>query len=355
MEIIKNRDFAPDYQHLLNAARNVEAERLPIYDHLISVEVMEDVLGRKFAELHNGNRADKKEFFRSFCEFYKHLEYDAVIFEGCMAHIMPGAGALGGNKPGVIKTRDDFSKYPWDELPDMYFAKFGEDFELLREVMPAGMKAAGGIGNGIFEVVQDLVGYMDLCYIQMDDGELFRDLFVKAGDVLTKIWSKFLTEYGDIYCVCRFGDDLGFKTATLLSHEDIREHIIPQYKRIIAAVHDAGKPFLLHSCGQIFDVMDDLIKVAGIDAKHSNEDVIAPFYRWVDDYGTKIGNFGGVDTDVICSDDTAYVKKYTTDVLNQIARGNGGIAIGTGNSVPDYVSIAGYLAMNEAVREFRNK
>jgi len=76
--------------------------------------------------------------------------------------------------------------------------------------------------------------------------------------------------------------------------------------------------------------MDDLINVAGIDAKHSNEDII-------------------------CSDDTAYVKKYTTDVLNQIARGNGGIAIGTGNSVPDYVSIAGYLAMNEAIREFRNK
>ncbi|MDR1030283.1 MAG: hypothetical protein LBL76_05370 [Treponema sp.] len=47
-----------------------------------------------------------------------------------------------------------------------------------------------------------------------------------------------------------------------------------------------GKPFLLHSCGCIFKVMDDLI-AARIDAKHSNEDAIAP-------YGRRIGNFGGL-------------------------------------------------------------
>jgi uroporphyrinogen decarboxylase len=98
--------------------------------------------------------------------------------------------------------------------------------------------------------------------------------------------------------------------------------------------------------------MDDII-AAGINAKHSNEDVIAPFSRWVSDYGTRIGNFGGIDTDVICGDDADYVKKYTTGILNNVARNNGGIAIGTGNSVPDYVSVAGYIAMNEAVREYR--
>ena len=353
MQIKKQRKFTPDYQHVVNAARNIEAKRLPLYDHLIAIDAMEAILGKKFAGYSSGNRTDKKEYYRMFCEFHRQMAYDTVIFEGCMAHIMPGAGALSRNQPGVIKTRDDFNKYPWNELPDMYFQRFSEDFELLRETMPAGMKAVGGIGNGLFEVIQELVGYMDLCYIQVDDPELFGDLFAKAGDVLTKIWSRFLDEYGDVYCVCRFGDDLGFKSTTLLSHEVIRKHIIPQYKRIISAVHHSGKPFLLHSCGQIFDVMDDLIAVAGIDAKHSNEDVIAPFSHWVNAYGAKIGNFGGVDTDVICNDDTNYVKEYTTDVLKQVAQGNGGIAIGTGNSVPDYVSIAGYLAMNEAVREFR--
>ena len=32
--------------------------------------------------------------------------------------------------------------------------------------MPEGMKAIGGVGYGIFECVQDLVGYEDLCYMR---------------------------------------------------------------------------------------------------------------------------------------------------------------------------------------------
>jgi uroporphyrinogen decarboxylase len=344
--------FQPDYKNLEDAARNIEAKRLPLYDHIISPLIMEKLLGYEFTGLLDGNRADKKEYYRAFCGAFLKMEYDVVVFEGCMAHIMPGAGALGGHKPGVIKTAGDFNKYPWDELPDMYFAEFGEAFELIREVMPDGMKAVGGVGNGIFESVQELVGYMDLCYIKVDDPELYANLFRKAGDVLTVIWERFLKTYGDIFCVARFGDDLGFKNGLLLSDDDIKEHILPQYKRIINLAHKSGKPFLLHSCGNIFDIMDDIIDT-GINAKHSNEDVIVPFSRWVSEYGKQIGNFGGIDTDVICGDDTAYIKKYTTEILKATAKGNGGIAIGTGNSIPDYVSVAGYTAMNEAVREFR--
>ena len=57
--------------------------------------------------------------------------------------------------------------------------------------------------------------------------------------------------------------------------DDIKAYI-PQYKRNIDIVH-SWYVVLLHSCGAIFDVMDDLIDVAGIDAKHSNEDAILPF------------------------------------------------------------------------------
>lgn len=46
--------------------------------------------------------------------------------------------------------------------------------------------------------------------------------------------------------------------------------------------------------------MDDLIQTVGIDAKHSNEDKIAPFSTWIEKYGDRIGNFGGVDVDILC-------------------------------------------------------
>jgi uroporphyrinogen decarboxylase len=177
------------------------------------------------------------------------MGYDTVSYEQCIGSVMPGSGALDGHKDGVIKTYEDFLKYPWEEIPDLFFERYSGNFKAFREVMPVGMKAIGGPGNGIFECVQDIVGYTDLCYISVDDPKLYSELFEEVGHTNLKIWERFLNEFSDIYCVCRFGDDLGFKSTTLINAVDIREHIIPQYKAIIDTVHSYKKPFILHSCG----------------------------------------------------------------------------------------------------------
>jgi uroporphyrinogen decarboxylase len=98
--------------------------------------------------------------------------------------------------------------------------------------------------------------------------------------------------------------------------------------------------------------MDKLIKDADIDAKHSNEDPIAPFREWVERYGRLIGNFGGLDTDILVQFSESEIKKYVKDLF-ELTAGKKGIAIGSGNSIPDYIPPEGYLAMVEAVREYR--
>jgi uroporphyrinogen decarboxylase len=98
--------------------------------------------------------------------------------------------------------------------------------------------------------------------------------------------------------------------------------------------------------------MDDIINIAGIDAKHSNEDQIAPFEEWVDRYGGKIGNFGGVDTDHLCSKSEQEIKEIVKKVVHYSIE-HGGFALASGNSIPDYVPVEGYLAMVETAREIR--
>ena len=347
-------DFMPDYNNVINSARNITPARMPLYEHIICDEIMEKISNKSFSILRNGNTSDKKEYFKNYANFFKQMGYDTVSFECCIGPIMPGSGALGNHQPGVIKNRDDFDKYPWASLHDNFFKAYDEDFKILGELMPNGMKAIGGPGNGVFECVQDLVGYIDLCYISVDDPDLYEDLFKKIGQTMKSIWSTFLKKYGDTYAVCRFGDDLGFRSTTLLSAEDIKKHIIPQYKDVIEIVHSYKKPFLLHSCGCIFDVMDDIINIAKIDAKHSNEDQIAPFSEWVDRYGDKIGNFGGIDTDMLCREKADVIKDHVRKVVNQ-AIIHGGYALGSGNSIPYYVPVEGYLAMIEEGRRLRGE
>ena len=345
--------FEPDYRNIVDCAWNKEAKRLPLYEHNVAFEKIGEITGTDMLSLFQGDDRDLHEFFRIYCNFFKDHGYDVVTFERCIGEIMPGSGALGDSRViPVIQDEEDFRKYPWAELEEYYFQKNAKYFLALRDEMPDGMKAIGGVGNGIFECVQDLTGYEGLCYILADDEDLYRALFQKVGETNLKIWKRFMKEYGDIYCVLRFGDDLGYKSNTLLSTEDIKNLIFPQYKPIVDLVHSYQKPFLLHSCGKIFGVMDELIENVGINAKHSNEDQIAPFPVWAEKYGDKIGNFGGADVDVVCNASKQELKEYILDVISK-SKNHGGFAFGTGNSIPDYVPAESYLNMIEIVREYR--
>lgn len=342
--------FQPNYKNILDAALNKEPERVPLYEHGISDLIMEQILNKKFAHL---RETDLQAYFKEYNNFFLEMGYDTVTYEACVTTVLPHGGALAHPQPGYIDCREKFDSYPFDTVKDLYIAHFDAQLKALTANMPQGMKAIGGVGNGVFEIVQDLVGYENLCLLSIDDPELYAEMFVKVGDLMCEIWKWFLDNYADTFCVCRFGDDLGYKSNTLLPYNDIKEHIIPQYKRIIELIHSYDKPFLLHSCGCIFEVMDDIISVANINAKHSNEDQIADFQVWVDKYGDRIGNFGGIDTDHLVRMDNEDLKRLVINTLNAYAHGHGGFAIGSGNSIPPYVNPEKYRLMIDTVRAWR--
>ncbi len=345
--------FEPDYRYFADVMKNVRPVRLPVYEHLVNTPIMEAILDKRFAELIDGKPEDIHEFFTQYCRFYREMTYDVVSFEVCITDILPDGGALSGGKPGPIQNRADFGQYPWDELLGVFWEYAAPRFDALAANMPPGMKAVGGIGNGVFEISEDLVGLEYLPYIQVDDPELYSQLFRKIGDLLLNIWNHFLNRYADTFVACRIGDDLGFKSSLLTNPKTVRHHIVPQYRRVIGAIHAAGKPFLWHSCGCVFEVMGDFID-AGIDAKHSNEDSIAPFSHWIESFGDRIGLLGGFDMDFICQQSP---KEILVEVvrLGRIYRDTAnGYALGSGNSIPEYVPVENYLAMIRAAKEIRN-
>ena len=344
--------FEPDYRNMVRTAHNQWVDRVPLYEHIVGAKVIEEITGnRPYDDLTNPNEDVRRKAFEQLWAFWREMGYDTASVEFCICQALEGGGALYEHTDGSIKDREDFERYPWDELPDRFFERFGPAYRTLAETCPPDMRAIGGVGNGIFETTQDLVGYTDLCYISVDDPELYADIFKAVGKAHSAIWERFLKEYSDAYCVLRFGDDLGYNTATLIRPEEIRTHILPHYRRVVDMVHATDRPFLLHSCGKIFEVMDDII-ATGINAKHSNEDSIARFPVWVEKYGDQIANFGGLDTDTLCRCDASEIRRQVFDILDEV-KGHGGIAFSTGNSIPDYVPTEGYLAMIEAVRDWR--
>lgn len=349
------KNFQPDYKNILSAVNKVKPVRLPFYEHIVDDYIIEKVLGIKFAESKNGSIKDREYYYSNYINFFIFMGYDVLPFSKAVTSILPGGGALYLNKKDTaIKNSNDFNSYPWSDLPMLFFKKYETDYEIMSRLLPKGMMAVGGPGNGVFECVQDLVGLENLSLISVDNPRLYKLIFKKMGDILFDIWKLFLKKFSKAYVFLRFGDDLGFKTSTILNPEDIKSIIIPEYKRIISLVHSYNKPFLLHSCGNIFSIMDCLINEAKIDAKHSNEDIIAPFKEWQEKYGDRIALFGGVDMSFVCNKSEDDVKGYVNNLLKEATKFPG-FAFGTGNSVPDYIPVENYIGMIETARKFRRE
>ena len=348
--VIVKEAFQPDYRQILQVLYNQRPQRLPLYEHHIDEPFIAKALGREIG-LQGTTQADYEAYYRQIIGFWRDMTFDAFDYEAAICEIFPGHGAIMGGQ-GPIQTRADFEKYPFADLPRLFWETYHPRLEALRKVMPAGMKAFGGCGYGIFESSQDLVGMESLCMLQFDDPDLFADLFKKIGDLYVTLWSGMVRDYSDIFVFFRMGDDLGWKTSTTLAPDAIRKHILPQYRRVIEIVHQAGKKFLLHSCGCIFDVMEDIIAL-GIDAKHSNEDQIAPFDRWIELYGDRIGLFGGFDLNVLCLNKPDDVYREVLEKGTHYRQRMKGYGLGSGNSIPGYVPVEGFMAMVEATKTIR--
>lgn len=346
-------DFQPDYRNFASVMRNERPARLPLYEHIVSPGVMEKVLGERFAALDRGTPADRREYFRQHCRFFREMGYDTVSYEVCVGQALPGQTALRGGQ-GPIQTRADFEGYPWRELSQRYWNGATPRLDALVAALPPGMQAVGGVGNGVFELAEALVGLEYLPLMQVDDPDLYADVFRAIGDTLHAVWSEFLPRYGRFFAACRIGDDLGFRSSLLTNPSTVRDHILPQYRRIVGLVHAAGRRFLWHSCGCIFEVMDDMIDL-GIDAKHSNEDAIAPFDRWIELYGARIGLLGGFDMDFLCARAESDVYEGVLERGTRFRKSATGYALGSGNSIPDYVPVQNYLALVRAAHEIRRR
>jgi len=222
-----------------------------------------------------------------------------------------------------------------------------QHYEKVASLLPEGVKMIGGVGAGPFEWATMMMGVMGLSYALIDDPDLVEELFRKIGNMHVNVDRQLAAM--DSVGVIKQGDDLGFKTSTFLKPEDLREFVFPIYKRMAAEAHSKDKPFLLHSCGNLKEIYDDLIDDCKIDAKHSFEDIIMPVQEFKKEYGSRITPIGGLDVDVICRSSVNEIKEYTRKAIDECFY-DGNWVLGTGNSLTDYMPVENYIAVLEEGR-----
>jgi uroporphyrinogen decarboxylase len=241
----------------------------------------------------------------------------------------------------LIANREDFERYPWPKMADVD----GSPLEEVEKILPEGMKVIAG-SAGVLENVMWLLGYEGISYLLSDDEPLVRDMFDAVGSRIAAFVD--LQASFDSVGAMVMGGDMGFKTQTLVSPAVLRKYVFPWHRKIVQAAHRHDKPIILHSCGNLSEVIEDII-ACGWDAKHSFEDQIEPVWEAKRQYGQRISVLGGFDMDKIVRMSEEEVRQHTRLLMEKCAPG-GGWALGTGNTVANYISVGNFLAMLEEGR-----
>lgn len=282
------------------------------------------------------------------------FSFSSIPFPGSMfqaadrapAEVQEGKRYWIDDNRGPIGNWDDFERYPW---PTNVWRTNLMTRAMAKRV-PEGMKVMA-IPGGVFEWTTWLMGLVPFCYALADQPDLVDAVIGKVSETVYAVVEDLMDErqVGGIF----MGDDLGYASGTIVSPRVLRQKFLPQTKRIVDLVRGAGKMFILHTCGDVYGIMDDLIEL-GIHGKHSFEDKIRPVEEVYRDWGKRVALVGGVDVHLLASGSEAEVRRRTREILDVCGTG-GGYVLGTGNSVTNYIPLGNYLAMLDEGRRWNRE
>jgi uroporphyrinogen decarboxylase len=335
----------PDFENLLKVLRREKPERPTLFEFFLNGPFYEKLAGRPLGV--EGKDWLWGTFNPIVTEAFRAAGYDYVTILGSAMKFETGEiekkATISLNAGSVITDRQSFESYNWPD-PDAFRYC---DLERAKKMLPAGMKLIVYGPCGVLENVISLVGFERLCMLLADDADLVKDVFDAVGKRLVRYYE--ICAGFDSAGALIVNDDWGFKTATMLSPADMRRYAFGWTKKIVEVIQKAGKPAILHSCGNLERVMDDIIDDMKFDAKHSFEDVIMPVEEAYDKWGDRIAILGGIDMDFMCRSTPEQIRQRCECMLARTAT-KGGYALGTGNSVPEYVPFDNYIAMIDCVR-----
>jgi uroporphyrinogen decarboxylase len=341
---IPERVGEPDFENLLAVLRREIPARPTLFEFFLNQRLHD-----RLAPLSN---ADSDLPYTVQCQvmraYYKAgYDFANVLIPGFdfPSERIEGTRTISINEGGLIHDRKSFDRYPWPDPEDA-------DYDILDELaaeLPAGMMLIGYGPCGVLENAIQVVGYERLCYLLADDPALVEQIFAEIGERLTRYYQ--IVAGHPAVGACIDNDDWGFKTQTMLSPGHMRKYVFPWHRRIVEVVHARGKPVILHSCGHFDRILEDMIAM-DIDGRHSYEDNILPVEQAFELHHDKFAILGGIDLDFICRAKPEEVYNRSKALLERTAN-RGAYALGTGNSVPDYVPDENYFAMTRAALEVR--
>jgi uroporphyrinogen decarboxylase len=205
----------------------------------------------------------------------------------------------------------------------------------------------GALGFLLYERAWILRGIEPILYDFLANPSFVEELFDRICEfnlVITKRLCQFPID------AFHFGDDWGQQHGLIIDPELWRKFFKKRLKKLYDAVHDAGLPVSIHSCGDITAIIPDLIEI-GVNMISPLQAEALDFKYLKKEYGKDLTFWGGVSTQRTLPKGTPQdIRAEIRERIRVLAK-DGGYILAPSHELQGDIPLENMLAFIEAVQD----
>ena len=202
-----------------------------------------------------------------------------------------------------------------------------------------------GYGFGLFERAWMLRGFEAFFMDLVEHPSFAHDLLDACLEAQLRLVDELLGLPADGII---FSDDYGDQRGVIIGPRLWRAFVKPRLARLYRRAHDAGKITLQHTCGNVFEIIPDLME-AGLDCLQCLQPEAMDVYEIKRRYGTRLRLWGGFGTQRLLPKGTPEeIRAEVFRLARELGRG-GGYVFTTAKPIRPDVPTENAVALLEAI------
>jgi len=204
------------------------------------------------------------------------------------------------------------------------------------------------IGFSLYERAWTLRGMENLMMDFIINPDFVRELLGRIADFnIAQVHQALKYDIDAVY----FGDDWGQQTGLQMGPDLWKKFILPELTRMYASVKQANKYVLIHSCGKVDELFDELIAI-GLDCFNPFQPEVMDVLGLMKKYKGRLAFHGGLSTQkTLPYGSVQDVKNETAQLLK--AGANGGYIFAPAHAVEGDVPLENMLAFIDMLHQQR--
>lgn len=202
------------------------------------------------------------------------------------------------------------------------------------------------LGFSLFERAWTLRGMENLCLDFHDHPKFVSDLLNAIADYnITQVRRALEYDIDAVY----FGDDWGQQRGLLMGYPLWKQFIYPVLRQMYAVVRDAGKYVVIHSCGDVGELFDDLVDL-GVNCFNPFQPDVMDVDSLLATYRGRLSFWGGLSTQHLLPHGRPEQVRVQTRHLIDLGT-NGGYILSPSHAVTGDVPLENVLAFIEIAQQ----